>query len=332
MIELAWLVCVVEPRMIAAGSERSKLPLPGGRGWSKRMDVYLNGRMVAAEQALVRADDAGFQHAVGLFETFCAHHGRVFRLQQHLERLAGSARDLGLARQINIEPLTAAVEQVIAHNGISEARIRLTLTPGSLSMLKPGESEPVPTLLITPSELTVYDPAYFEQGVRVLIAPPGANPFDPTAGHKTLNYWQRLRTLRQAAALDAGEAIWLNVTNHLAGGAISNLFLVSNGKLLTPIARGEEEQGALPAPVLPGVIRQTIIELAEVNHIEVERQMLTVEELLDADEVFLTNSSWYVLPVTQVEKKTIGSGNVSWITQTLRQKLLELVQRETGGQ
>ena len=189
----------------------------------------------------------------------------------------------------------------------------------------------MPTLLIVPNEPTAYDPAYFDDGITVLIAPAGANPFDPMAGHKTLNYWPRLRTLRQAASVGAGEAIWLNVTNHLASGAISNIFLVKDGKLLTPIARGEEIDKSLPAPVLPGVTRATVIEIAESQGIEVIKQMLTIEDLLAADEVFLTNSSWHILPVSHVEKTAIHNGKAGSLSKQLRQALLEIIAMETSA-
>jgi branched-subunit amino acid aminotransferase/4-amino-4-deoxychorismate lyase len=296
------------------------------------MDVFLNGKMIPQDQATVSIHDAGFQHAVGLFETMSAINGKVFRLQQHLDRLKLSAESLGLTPQLDTDSLAQAVNTTLAHNELTEARIRLTLTAGSVSMLKGDQpAPPLPTLLIVPSEPTAYDPAYFETGITVLIAPAGANPFDPMAGHKTLNYWPRLRTLRQAASVGAGEAIWLNVSNHLASGAISNLFLVKDGSLFTPYARGEEVEQALPAPVLPGVTRTAVIELAEKQNLRVVKRMLTVEDLLDADEVFLTNSSWHILPVTSVEKQTIADGKAGAITKQLRQALLELIAEETSA-
>ena len=303
------------------------------------MDVYLNGAMVPRQQASVSIDDAGFQHGVGLFETMAAYHGQVFRLSQHLSRLAQSAKALGLTPKLDTHALARAVEHVITHNQIDRARIRLTLTAGAISMLprrdnanREGDTPaaPLPTLLIVPSEPTMYDLAYFERGITVLIAPAGANPFDVNAGHKTLNYWPRLRTLRQAASAGAGEAIWLNVSNHLASGAISNLFLVKAGELFTPIARGEEVEGALPAPVLPGITRATVIELAASMGVAVHRQMLSIDDLLTADEVFLTNSSWHVLPVSKVEKETIGDGKAGELTTKLRERLMEVIEEETG--
>jgi len=298
------------------------------------MDIYLNGEMIPAEKATVSLSDAGFTHAVGLFETMACVNGIVFRLIPHLQRLAQSAVELGLVRYLDHEPLAVAVKQTLKHNKIVDARLRLTLTAGDLNLLKPADSNsggPQPTLAIVPSEPTQYDPTYFEQGIQVLVAPPALSPFDPMAGHKTLNYWSRLRTLRQAASVGAGEAIWLMATNHIACGAISNVFLVKDGKLLTPIARGEEVEGGLPAPVLPGITRAAVLECAELAGIEAKRQMLTIEDLLEADEVFLTNSSWNLLPVRQVEKSDIGDGAVGPITRQLRAALLECIDRETSS-
>lgn len=296
------------------------------------MDVYLNGSMIPIENATLSVEDAGFQHAVGLFETMFAKHGKIFRLPQHIQRLANSAKDLGLARELDLTRLENAVRQTVAHNKLTEARLRLTVTAGAISLLKPPEpGQTTTTTLVVATPPTQYDPAYFTDGVRVVVAPPGANPFDSTQGHKTTAYWGRLRTLRQAAAAGAGEAIWLNVTNHLASGAVSNIFLVKDNVLYTPYAQGEEVQGALPAPVLPGVTREAIIEIADQRGIEVKRQMLSVQDMLDADEVFLTNSSWLLLPVSSVERKTIGQGGAGTLSLQLRQALLDLVEAECSS-
>jgi len=297
------------------------------------MLIHLNGQMIPHDQARIHVDDAGLQHAVGLFETLAVRQGRAFRLQAHLERLAQSAQQLGLARELDLPSLAEAVRQTIAENQLTEARVRLTVTAGEISLLRPRpQSEAVPlTTLVIATPPTAFDPAAFEKGVTALIAPPLANPFDPLAGHKTLAYWSRLRVLRQSAAAGAAEAIVLNVTNHLAGGTVSNLFLVRDGELLTPFARDEEVSGALPAPVLPGVTRAAVIELAAQQNLTVHRRMLSVDDLLSADEVFLTNSNWFILPVTHIEKQPIASGAPGAITQSLRAALLEQLHRETAA-
>jgi len=296
------------------------------------MDVYLNGTFIQQEKATLSAMDAGVQHGVGLFETMFACHGQVFRLEQHLSRLNQSAQTLGLTYTLDIEKLSLAVQETLAHNKLEQARIRLTVTAGDISLLRenPDNKKTLePTILIVPSEPMHYDETYFEKGIIVAISQPTANPFDQTAGHKTLNYWERLRTLRAAAAIGAGEAIWLNISNHLASGAVSNIFLVKDEALLTPIAKGEEIPDALPAPVLPGITRGAVIELAEQLDLPVYQRMLTIDDLLEADEIFLTNSGWQILPVRQVEKETVGTGQAGPITLQLRSKLLALIEAET---
>lgn len=293
----------------------------------------LHGRFHEPGEAVVSLDDAGFQHGIGLFETLAVRNGRAFRADRHVARLVRSAQELGLAEQVDPEPMVASIDKAIEHNGLENARLRVTLTAGAVSLLPGREvpARPMPTFAVQPSPVTAYDERYFEEGILALIAPSHANPLDPTSGHKTLNYWQRLRSLRQAAAAGAGEAIWLSVTNHLASGAISNLFLVRGEELYTPFAHGEEVEGALHAPVLPGVTREAVIEVAEASGMTVTRAMLTVEDLLSADEVFLTNSGWQVLPVSRIEKSEIGEGKAGAVTKRLREGLLKVIAEETGG-
>ena len=110
---------------------------------------------------------------------------------------------------------------------------------------------------------------------------------------------------------------------------MSNIFLVHDGRLLTPFAHGEEVAGALRAAVLPGITRAAVIEIAESRSLSVQRRTLDVNDLLEADEIFLTNSSWHLLPVTRVEKKTIGDGKPGPVSRDLRETLLDLIDDET---
>lgn len=296
------------------------------------MQVWLNGQFVDRNQARVSVFDAGFQHAVGLFETMLARHGEVFRAADHMKRLADSARELLLTERLRIEPLIDALTMTLERNGLQEARIRLTVTGGDLNLLQSaGQSQVDPTILIVAQPPTVYPEHFFDRGVIVLTANGRENPLHPMAGHKTLSYWPRIRELQLAAAKRAGEAMWFSVSNHLCGGCVSNVILVKDDELLTPIARGEEppEQGALPSPVLPGVTRAAIMGLAEDLDVPVHRKMLDINDLFTADEVMLTNSSWGVLPVIGVEREKIGEGEVGPLTRQLRESWLRLVDQET---
>jgi branched-chain amino acid aminotransferase len=232
------------------------------------VQVWLNGKFVHRDEASVPIFDAGFQHGVGLFETMLARNGAVFRLAAHLDRLAGSARDLLLTQRLRIDPLGDAVEHTLKRNNLREARVRLTLTGGNLNLLETqGKSQVDPTILIVAQPPTKYPDEFFEKGVLAVIVDGRENPLHPMAGHKTLHYWPRIRALQLAASNRAGEALWFTVSNHLASGSVSNVFLVKEGRLLTPIAHGEEEQGAISAPVLPGITRSVILELADTAEI-----------------------------------------------------------------
>lgn len=313
--------------------------------------AFLNGRfhdLGDGAAPTLSALDAGLQHGVGLFETMLGGVGDAgniwcVRIDEHMARLAESARELGLSDALRTVALAEAVAETIRRSGLHRARVRLTITAGDLNMLRPGEgAAPQPTVLIVAQRAAEYPEPMYARGVLATIADARANPFNPCESHKTLNYWWRLRELQAAAAKGAAEAIVLSATNHLVGGCVSNLFLVKDGALLTPYARGEEgatdaqlaAQGAatsplddmppappdgaarravggavLPSPVLPGVVRRWVIDWARNAGVPLHRRMLGVADLLESDEAILTNSSWGVLPVTRVEAATIGSGS-----------------------
>lgn len=313
--------------------------------------LFLNGKFfmlddAATERAALSPFDAGFQHGVGLFETMLGGVGDAggvwcMRIDEHLARLAASAKSLGLSDSLRPGALADAVAETIRRGGLDRARVRLTVTGGDLNLLTRASAQAGsavqhdPTILIVAQRAVAYPPGMFERGVAVSIADARANPFNPLEGHKTLNYWWRLRELQAASAKNAAEALVLSVTNHLVGGCVSNVLLVSGGEILTPIARGEEgggraegeaetragdpdappmpmptiKGGYLPSPVLPGVVRAWALAWAADQGMSVKRQMLSVADVLEADEVLLTNSSWGVLPVVKVEGSAVGVGD-----------------------
>jgi branched-subunit amino acid aminotransferase/4-amino-4-deoxychorismate lyase len=319
--------------------------------------VFLNGSFVEPADARLSAFDAGFQHGVGLFETMTAVAGprgtrpRIPGLWEHLERLRVSAHELGLVSTLHTNALAEAVERTAAREAearpdTARFRVRLTISGGDLNLLhRPIAGDHHPTLLIHAQPAAAYPHEMFERGVRVRVADLRVNPFDPSQGHKTLNYWSRLRELQAAAGVGAGEALVFQITNHLAGGCVSNAFLVKGGELITPIARGEEvdvaagptasnpdrpppekaPSGVLPSPVLPGITRRWVLDWSTGADIPVRRRMITIEEVLDADEVFLTNASWGVLPVVAVEQARIGTGEPGPTTRRLVRSFTELL-------
>lgn len=340
--------------------------------------AFINGQLLPIADARISALDAGIQHGVGLFETLLggcspaaleasstpAHEltgAWAVMLEEHLERLAKSASELGLSAALNADALHDATLHVIAQSKLPRARVRITITGGEISLLpQPAAAagstpQPKPlahqgTVIITATPATEYPKRMLDEGVAASIADAKANPLDPTQGHKTLNYWWRLRELGLAARKDAAEALVFSITNHLVGGCVSNIILFKDGEALTPIARGEERlavtggaglgagtgagtgpgagpkdagspvalsaassasPGAiLPSPNLPGITRRWAIDELAGEGVLTHKRLLTIGDVLDADEIVLTNSSWGVLPVVRVEARPIGDEKV----------------------
>ncbi|MFQ5806420.1 MAG: aminotransferase class IV [Phycisphaerae bacterium] len=279
--------------------------------------VSLNGRLMPADRAQVSVFDSGLMQGIGLFETMRAYEGRVFRLQRHLDRLANSARTLGWSVLPDPDELRDNVEQVVGATENEDSRVRLTVTTGTL---RPTEQEtPDLTVIATASAGAAYPAECYTKGVTVLVSGYRQGEHEPTVGHKTTSYFGRLASLREAHARGAFEALWFTYDERLAEGAISSVFLVRNEQLVTP---------PLDAPVLPGITRATVIELAVELGVPVRERALTLNDLLEADEVFLTNSLMELVPVVRVGREPIGSEKPGETTAQLHEAYLRLVERE----
>lgn len=283
--------------------------------------VELNGRLLPLEDARVAATDVGLLHGIGLFETMRACGGRVFRWRQHVERLVKSAEALGLslnesglaagdgAGQVcQPSDLSRRLDALLRANKLTDARIRLTVTGGTA-----GQDRAEPTVLLTAAAVEPYPQEYYTTGLTVRICPYVQASTDPLAGHKTTCYWARLHALHQAQAGGCGEALWFNEKRQLAEGSISNVFIVKGGIVKTP---------PLDTPVLPGITRAVVIQLCGRKGIRCVEAALDINDLLDADEAFITNSMMGIVPVCRVERKVVGREKVGEMTMTLRHAYL----------
>lgn len=287
--------------------------------------VSLNGEILPAGDAQVSVFDAGLTHGAGLFETLRAFHGRPFRLERHLDRLEASAKALHVPLPDDRESWGRDIERLLEANGLREARLRLTVTPGATQGAAAESEEPGfhGTTLITASAAAAYPAELYARGMTVCVSSFRVSKLDPIARHKTVSYLPRLIALREAQQKRCGEALWFNTENLLAEGCISNVFLVIGGALHTP---------RLDTPVLPGVTRGLVAEMSQGHGIEMRETPLTIDDLLGATEIFLTNAVMGIMPVTRIERHAVGNEKPGGVTVQMMQEYRAFVERETASE
>ena len=278
--------------------------------------VFLNSELIESEKAGVSVADSGFLYGAGLFETMRSYDGIVFSLENHLDRLFSSAENLSIKNNYEKSYVKEAIYKTLKANELTDARLRLTLTSGPIS-----DPDKPATLLITAAKIQPYSDEYYKNGVMVILCPFRQNPNDPTCGHKTTSYFSRMLGLQMAHQKRAAEALWFTPDNQLAEGCVSNVFLVKEAILYTP---------PLTTPVLAGIARKAVCQIAAENSIKFVEQKLSIDDVLTADEVFLTNVIMKIMPVNSVEKHTIADGKIGTITKKLMQYFDEFVKNQCG--
>lgn len=299
--------------------------------------IWLNGSFIDEADASISLRDTGLLHAAGVFTTMRSYHGRVFRIAEHLQRTRNSCEALFVPLQYKDEDLIKASHDLLEMNDLTEARLRLTVTRGHATHDPLHGVHLQPNVFITVTDLEPYPAEFYERGMTViLLDEQKLNPYDIQAAHKTLNYFSRLAGLKSANRRMAGEALWFNVHNYLQCGSISNVFIVKNGALITPPTneelRDEAVKAATPYPksnVLPGITRGAIIDAAHSANIPVNFAGISVNDLLEADEVFLTNSIMQVMPVCRIERKVIGADKPGEMTLKLTASYRAMVDEQT---
>jgi branched-chain amino acid aminotransferase len=264
--------------------------------------VYLNGEILPESEAFLSVFDTGFLHGASVFTTLLSHNGKAFRLDRHIARLLGMAEKIGIRHDATAEGLTAAVAKILKANEIAEGRIRITISPGPVGLGKP-------TTIVTASPLEAYPKWWYEKGIGVMVS--GVRQFtgDPTAGLKTGCYLPRVLARQAAAAAGAEEAIWFTEAGHLAEACFCNVFIVRGGEVSTP---------PLDTPVLPGIVREAVIELCEKLAITCHADKpITGEDVATAEEMFLTSSTAGIRPVVQIAKTPVGDEKPGPITKKL---------------
>jgi branched-chain amino acid aminotransferase len=273
------------------------------------MLVYLNGRFVPKEEATVSVFDHGFLYGDGIYETMRAYTGRFFLLERHLARLRCSADAVFLTLPMPIDKISAVLYESLKVNRLDEAYVRLHISrgPGEIG-LDPGLC-PDPTVVIVAKPFKAYPPEYYDRGVPVSIVKTRRNhPLALNPSIKGTNFLNNILAKIEANKAGAYEGIMLNWEGFVAEGTISNIFMVKGGVLRTP---------ALSVGILEGVTRGLVLDLARNEKIPVQEAAFGPQELIGADECFITNSTMEIMPVTLIDGKPVGSNGPGPVTASL---------------
>jgi branched-chain amino acid aminotransferase len=280
------------------------------------LKVYINGNLLHKEDAKISVFDHGLLYGDGVFEGLRSYSGKVFRLQQHLDRLWDSAKAIWLEIPMTKEAMAAAVNETLAANGIKDGYIRLVITRGAGTLgLDPNRCSHPQVIIIT-DKIALYPEDFYQNGLEIVTASTVRNhPAALNPRIKSLNYLNNI--LAKIEGLKAGciEALMLNHKGEIAECTGDNIFLVRHGVLQTP---------PLDAGILEGITRDAIIEIAREAGIEVREMALTKHDVYIADECFLTGSAAEAIPVVRIDSRTIGDGKPGPITRDLIERFRKL--------
>jgi branched-chain amino acid aminotransferase len=281
--------------------------------------VWINGERQPDGGAHVSARDRGLTLADGVFETMLVRGGTVFRLRRHLARLERGLAALEIATPPDLDDwVLGAIRAAVGR----DASIRLTSTRG---VGPAGVSPPAgarPTVIITMSPMPSFPASIYDEGLTAHVASGRRNERAMTAGLKTLAYTDAIAGLLEARRAGADEALFLDTDGHCSEATASNLFAWTGEVLVTP---------PLSCGVLPGVTREAVLELAHAQGLPAEERAFGLEELLTAEEAFLTSSLRGLAPLVRVGPQAIGRGTPGQCTRRLTAAYLALVDQECGA-
>jgi len=283
--------------------------------------IWLDGEMVPWQEAKVHVLTHTFHYGLGVFEGVRAYNtsqgAAIFRLQEHTDRLFRSAHILRMEMPFDKGTLSEAQRQVVRANGLDEAYIRPMCFLGSEGMGLRADNLKTHVMVAAWAWPSYMDPEAMNRGIRVATSSYTRHHVNITMckAKANGNYINSILALREA--LDAGfeEALLLDNEGYVAEGSGENVFLVRNGVLYTPELTS----------CLEGITRDSIISIAEDQGLTVKEKRITRDEVYVADEAFFTGTAAEVVPIREVDHRTIGTGVRGPITETLQRIYLESV-------
>ncbi len=282
--------------------------------------VYLNGLFTPLYNAKVSILDRGFCYGDGLFETMRAYNGEIFRLKQHIERLFKSLPQIFIELPMTQIEVMRIVQETLERNKYKNAIIRLTVTRGTTQSNIQIDSDIPPTLVVYIRPHTPLPKSVYKKGIRIRLFPGNAGLISGLNHRlKTCNYLSSILVKELSDRKNFMEGVVVDPQFGVTEGTTSNLFIVKKGILKTP---------ASGAYVLNGITRQVVLEIAKEHKIPFMEEHLPPEDLLEADEVFITNSGIEIVAVTEVDSKYIGNKKPGILTGFFQEEFLKCVEAE----
>ncbi|MGA0845368.1 MAG: branched-chain-amino-acid transaminase [Luteolibacter sp.] len=285
------------------------------------MKIWLDNKLVDESEAKISVFDHGLLYGDGVFEGIRFYNKRVFRLEEHVRRLYDSARAIILNLPWSQEDVCRFTCETVAANGLSDGYIRLVVTRGAGELGLNPYLCPKPSMFIIASTIQLYPEEFYRDGLSIITCAtrrPAPAALMPQV--KSLNYLNNVMAKVEAIQSGAMEAVMLNEQGYVAECTGDNLFLVKNGKLLTPPV----SDGALD-----GITRTVILEIAASLGVTAEEKSLTRYDIFTADECFLTGTAAELIPVVGLDRRSIGNGKPGPVTSRFMDAFHELV-NQTG--
>ena len=271
--------------------------------------IFMNDRLVPEDEARVSVFDHGLLYGDGVFEGLRSYSGTVFRLDAHLDRLWASARAICLEIPLSKAAVAKAVNDTLAANKLSDGYVRLVVTRGAGSLGLDPNRTANPQVIVIADTISLYPREFYEQGLKIVTAATQrvqSAALSPRI--KSLNYLNNIMAKLEGLRAGCVEALMLNHKGEVAECTGDNVFVVRSGVLLTPPP---------DAGILEGITRNAVMELARAAGIDCREATLTRHDLYTADECFLTGTAAEVIPVVDIDGRTIGAGTPGPVTQQL---------------
>ena len=281
--------------------------------------IYIDGKFYSEANAKVSVFDHGLLYGDGIFEGIRFYNGRVFRLEQHLERLWNSARSICLEIPMTRQEMTDALLETIRQNHLRDGYIRLVVTRGVGNLGLNPEQCKNPSVIIIVATIALYHEDFYRKGLSIVtVATRRSNPASLNPAVKSLNYLNNVMARIEANLASADEALMLNDAGNVAECTADNVFIIKHGQIFTP---------PTTAGALQGITRSVVSDIAGEFDIKVIEADFTRHDIFVADECFLTGTAAEIVPVVKADGRTIGNGKPGPITTRIVARFREMTQK-----